>query len=382
MDAAAAREVFLQICERLHSNVRSGHPDQSDEVVELPAGVYRDQRLFEQEIENIFKKVPLFVALGCDLPGPGDFISLTIVGHPVLVVRGDDGVARAFLNICRHRGARLTDECAGNRTTFTCPYHAWSYDRHGKLKGIADGRTFGDVNIEGLIELPADETAGAVFVCLDRDNHFSAREWLGGMAESLESLRLDEMYPYRKTSTLESPNWKLAADGYLDGYHLGYLHRKTIGAKSITNRNTYDFFGPHMRIGFANKGITAFAETAADAVDVPASMSLVQYIFPNVSISGGHHDTIQLSRLFPGTAVDESTTVQHQYFREPVEGEMAQTAEAKRVIYEQVVRDEDCETIFTISEGLAAMDDMPVYFGRNEPANQHLHKTIQTMSQG
>ena len=380
MDASTARDTFLQICRRLHDNVRSGRPDQADAVVQLPADTYRDPSIYNQEIEQIFKKVPLLVALSCDIRNPGDYITLNIVGHPLLVVRGDDGVVRTFLNICRHRGARLTDECFGNRNRFLCPYHAWSYDRQGKLKGIADGRAFGETDIDSLIELPSDETAGAVFACLDRGNRFSAREWLGGMAESLESLRLEDMHPYRKTSTLESPNWKLAADGYLDGYHLGYLHRNTIGTKSITNRNTYDFFGPHIRIGFANKGITGFEETPPDEVDIPASMSLVQYIFPNVSISGGHHDTIQLSRLFPGDAVNESTTLQHQYFRKPVEGEMLEAAEAKRVVYEQVVRDEDCDTIFTISDALDAMDDIPIVFGLNEPGNQHFHQVVAEMT--
>ena len=77
--------------------------------------------------------------------------------------------------------------------------------------------------------------------------------WLGGLEESLAALRLDELHPYRVPTYLDSPNWKLAADGYLDGYHIGYLHRNTIGRKAITNRNTYDLFGPHVRIGFATK---------------------------------------------------------------------------------------------------------------------------------
>jgi len=100
-----------------------------------------------------------------------------------------------------------------------------------------------------------------------------------------------------------------------------------------------------------------------------------------VSMSGGIGDSLMLSRLFPGPTVDRSTTVQHQYFRQPVEGEMIARAEQKRLVYEQVVRDEDCATVFGIGDNLAAMADRDILFGRNEPANQHLHRQIRALLQ-
>lgn len=382
MDNAAAREVFSAICHRLHANVQQGSPDQAEYVIRLPADLYRDPARFQKEIDRIFRQVPLLVALGCDVPEPGDFVTLTMIGHPLLIVRGDDGKARVFLNICRHRGAALTHEACGNQRVFTCPYHAWTYNRDGTIRGIPDSETFGDPMIDGLIQLPSDEAAGAIFASLNLEKSFTAAEWLGAeMLESLEALRLDDMHPYRRTSTLASPNWKLAADGYLDGYHIGLLHRNTIGTKAINNRNTYDLLGTHIRIGFANKGIDRIKTEPQETLNFPDCMSLVHYIFPNVSISGGHGDTIQLSRLHPGPGVNESTTVQYQYFREPVVGDMLEVAETKRAVYEQVVRDEDCETIFTISDALDAMSGTsPIVFGRNEPANQHLHRVISEMT--
>jgi len=371
------------LCRRLLDNVEKGLPDQADSTVQLSADTYRNKEQYKRELEQIFLKVPLLVALDIDIPEPGDYMSMTIVGRPLLIVRGDDGKARVFLNICRHRGAALTSECYGSNRVFVCPYHSWTYNREGKLVGVPDEATFGETGIEGLIELPSDSAAGAIFCSLDQEASVNAREWLGDeLVASLEAGRigLGQMHPYRKTSELESPNWKLAADGYLDGYHLGFLHKNTIGQKSINNRNTYDLFGPHVRIGFANKGIHQVNEKPSEEWVLPECMSLVHYIFPNVSISGGHGDTIQLSRLFPGEDVGESITVQHQYFREPVEGEMAEIAETKRQTYEQVVRDEDCDTIFTINEALPAMGDIPFVFGRNEKGNQALHQTIAEMT--
>ena len=74
--------------------------------------------------------------------------------------------------------------------------------------------------------------------------------------------------------------------------------------------------------------------------------------------------------------MDRSTTAQHQYFRQPVEGDMVELAEEKRKLYESVVRDEDCATIFAISDALDAIGDGHVVFGRNEPGNQHLHRYV------
>ncbi len=167
----------------------------------------------------------------------------------------------------------------------------------------------------------------------------------------------------------------MAADGYLDGYHIGYLHRNTIGRKAITNRNTYDLFGPHVRVGFATKK-TRDETGPVDPDTLIEYMSLVHYVFPNVSISGGHGGTLMLSKLLPGPTVDRSTTVQFQYYREAVEGSLVEVAEDKRQTYEAVVRDEDCSTIFGINDALGAIGDGHVVFGRNELANQHLHHTI------
>ena len=227
------------------------------------------------------------------------------------------------------------------------------------------------------MELPSAIRAGAVFASLNRDAELDLDTWLGPeLIASLEALQLDAMHPYRILSELDSPNWKLAADGYLDGYHIGYLHKDSIGRKAITNRNTYDTWGPHSRIGFATKRIGEFDQVSANARHWPDHFSLVHLPLPERVHLRRSRRYIQLSRLFPGPAVHQSRTVQHQYFRQPVEGDMMAAAEEKRVVYEQVVRDEDCSTIFGISEALPAMRTSPVVFGRNEPANQNLHRYI------
>jgi nitrite reductase/ring-hydroxylating ferredoxin subunit len=371
--------VFDDILERLRANVASGLPDMCDAPMKVPASSYADAAQYADEIEQIFLRVPLLVALSCDIREPGEYLAYDIAGRPIVVVRGDDGVARTLLNVCRHRGARLTDEHCGSVRRFTCPYHAWSYDNQGALVSVPGDDSFGEIDVTGLIELPTEERHGAVFASLDPEATLDLDAWLDGLGESLDALRLDELYPYRVPTTIASPNWKLAADGYLDGYHIGYLHRNTIGRKAITNRNTYDFFGPHVRVGFATK-MTRDEDGPVDPARLAEYMSLVHYVFPNVSISGGHGDTLMLSKLLPGPTVDRSTTVQFQYYREPVEGDLVAVAEEKRTTYEAVVRDEDCATIFGINDALGAIGDGHVVFGRNESGNQHLHDTIRSLT--
>lgn len=371
-------EMLNGLLERLQRNVAEGQPDRDDHPMRIPASAYADADVYRREIDRIFLNSPIMVALAAEIREPGDYVAFDLVGRPLLVVRGDDGAIRTFLNICRHRGPKVTDAVCGSARRFTCPYHSWSYDTAGSLVGVPGRETFGEIDVTGLIELPTDVRAGAVFAVLDPDGDLDAGGWLAGMESSLAELRLDDYYPYRTPTFIDSPNWKLAADGYLDGYHIGYLHRNTIGTRAITNRNTYDFFGPHVRIGFASKRTPDF-DPHADTIDYKEFLSLVHYVFPNVSLSGGHGDTLMMSRLLPGSTPDRSTTLQFQFYREPIVGDMIAVAEEKRRTYEQVVADEDCATIFQVGEALPAMGDRHFMFGRNEPANQHLHRTIATM---
>jgi hypothetical protein len=87
-----------------------------------------------------------------------------------------------------------------------------------------------------------------------------------------------------------------------------------------------------------------------------------------------------LSRLLPGPSVGESTTIQHQYFRQPLDDEGMRAAEEKRLAYETVVREEDYATVFSIGASLEALGEAPILYGRNELGNQHLHRMVQEMT--
>ncbi len=108
------------------------------------------------ERRKLFRDHPLLVGLGCQVRQAGDYLTDDFSGVPILVVRADSGELNAFMNVCRHRGTKLVDGCGSVRKTFNCPYHAWSYDRDGRLVSIPQASGFDQVDRAeyGLRRLP------------------------------------------------------------------------------------------------------------------------------------------------------------------------------------------------------------------------------------
>ena len=114
-----------------------------DEFVSLPGWLYHDAEFFAHEAERVFRPSWQVVCHVNDIPQPGDWHSFDFLNEAIIVIRGDDGVVRAFHNVCRHRASRLVDGPSGHcNLRLTCRYHAWSYDLRGNLAGIPFRDTF------------------------------------------------------------------------------------------------------------------------------------------------------------------------------------------------------------------------------------------------
>ena len=138
-----------------------------------------------------------------------------------------------------------------------------------------------------------------------------------------------------------------------------------------------------MRLGFANKPLPTMRDTPVDEWQLNLGMSLVHYVFPNVSISGQPNTSLMVSRILPGPTVDKSIVTQFQYFREPlVTEQMAADAERKRATYEAVTSDEDFATVMKITAALPSIADDNFRFGRNERGNQNIHRWIDALVAG
>ncbi len=371
----AIRDLTRRVFDLWQDNTTDLAPD----VMRQPVDAYLDQPRFEYEVERIFKHLPLALALSSELPAPDTYKAMDVMGVPVLLTRGADGAARAFLNVCRHRGSPLCEAGSGSAQRLSCPYHAWSYDTAGDLVGMFGAHTFGDVDRDhlSLTPLACAEKAGFVFACLTPGATFDIDTFLGDFAPYVAALDLDEWHIFEQR-TLDGPGWKVAWDGYLEGYHQERLHPKTVGLNTIGNLMAHDTWGPHQRIVFGRKSLPKLVDQPEEEWDLDEHIRLIHSIFPNVSISGILGDYCLLSQLFPGPTVDTSLTIQTVLCRrEPTTDEERQVAEQFSALVLQAVRDEDYWVGHQIQNALKSGATSEVLFGRNEPSLQHYHHAVE-----
>ena len=235
-NAPKRRKVMARVqITRMVAAVRSGQGDRAAGPMPLHKGIYTDQVRFEAERTHLFLGQPIVAGLSGDIPNPGDYLVFDAAGPSIIVSRGKDGVARAFLNMCTHRGAKLIEASephAGHAARLTCPFHAWSFDAAGKLVGQPSKSAFAgcEIDARNLIELPCAEHLGLIFVRPSGGDPIDAEAHLGDMAPILEALELHKAVPVKKGVMTAESNWKLALDTYGEGYHFAMLHASTIGA--------------------------------------------------------------------------------------------------------------------------------------------------------
>ena len=139
------------------------------EDMSLPGWLYFDPEFLEAEKRTFLRAAPQVVCHESEIVAPGEWRTIEYLGESVIVIRGDDGEIRAFSNVCRHRGSRLVDGNGGCSKVLTCPYHAWSYARDGRLVGVPHRQEYPGLQTEKLSLFPvALETwRGFIFVALE-----------------------------------------------------------------------------------------------------------------------------------------------------------------------------------------------------------------------
>jgi phenylpropionate dioxygenase-like ring-hydroxylating dioxygenase large terminal subunit len=373
-----SRAELLRMARRNIAHVKADTIDQEPAVLRVPASHYLERARFERELERIWKRVPLMLALSSELRAPGDFRALEVAGIPVLIARGGDGTVRAFVNSCAHRGAQVVTEPSGNARRFVCPYHAWSYDEDGALCGVFARADFGEVDpaSHGLVRLPAAERAGLIWVSLSPREAVDIDTFLCGYDRVLAEFGFEGWHVFARR-TVPGPNWKIAYDGYLDFYHLPILHKATFGT-GLPHRALYDAYGPHQRVSFPNPGLLRFEDAPESEWDTRELLQGVWTIFPHVSIAtfdvGAR--AVLVSQLFPGAGPLESVTVQSYVLEhEPDESGRA-AAEKMFELLGHVVREEDYATGLRQQRALATGARPEVLFGRNEGGGQRFHRFL------
>ncbi len=208
----------------------------------LPPWAYHSDELTELEKDVLFRRHWQVACHVSDVAQPRDFITFDMAGERAIVLRGDDGVVRAFHNLCRHRGSRVLPEERGScERVMTCPFHGWSYNLDGTLRAPAAPESLPELDpVEwGLKPIELEIWMGFVFLRFKPGAQPPVSQLLG---------RHDaEVAPYESAGMLPAydgfwqeelaVNWKAVRDVDNEGYHVPMAHP---GLKDLYGPNYYD----------------------------------------------------------------------------------------------------------------------------------------------
>lgn len=307
--------------ERIFEHIDNGTTDVGDTIWREPVEHYFSQERFEAEIA-LLRRLPVPYCPSAALTEPGNFVARTAAGTPLLVVRGKDGAVRAFINACRHRGMQVATGM-GNANSFSCPYHAWTYNLAGELRAIPGKEGFDNLDpLEyGLAEVSAAERGGIVYVQQE-----------GIIAGSEGDQFLDYLSPTQalfETDELEDEaNWKILNETLQEGYHIKSLHRETFFPYGLDNTNLVEIYGANSRIIFPFRRIESIREVPAEQRRFAGVATVVYHLFPNASVLmlSKHTNLVILEPLSP----TRTKWVIYRMFNEPIGDESITLEEAQR----------------------------------------------------
>ena len=379
----------LPLFKRMVDHVERGEPTLASDVLKIPVSDYLDVERWEREVDEIFRRKPIILAITGELREPGSYRAMTIAGVPILLTRLRTGEVKLFINACRHRGVRVVADGGGRANRFTCIYHAWTYASDGKLLAIPEQETFGDIdkNCYGLTPLAVEERGGLIWGVLTPDVPLDLDEWLGEMASLLAKTDLTGFEVFDRVE-LESNNWKLAWEGYIETYHFSSLHKDSFAGFVVPNRGMFDAFGRHMRLCVPIRGIAEF-EPAGEDEDTGQFLGHPFLIFPSTEITFGYEPgdvpiiRSLMAQVIPGDTPGTSRTILSTLVNgnvrgTPFEEEMASWSEMSF----RTVREEDYPVVRTIQSTLRSGGNEHFTIGRNEIGIQHFHAELNAILDG
>ncbi|MEM1110385.1 MAG: SRPBCC family protein [Pseudomonadota bacterium] len=330
---------------------------------------YLSSDIFAREQALIGRRLPQIVAHVSEIDKPGDFITTELAGRPLLLIRDEDGNARAFYNVCRHRGAQLVGESSGCQHRLRCPYHAWTWNSAGQLIGVPHEKT-GFPGLDrsefGLHALPCEEFGGWLWVSLASEEPIDVSAHLGELAGDILAMDAGRYRIFDTTIKDIDANWKILVEGGLEAYHFRVAHKETIAPLFLDNLSSYQCFDRHIRSVLPRSSLTELESSSAEEWDFAKHANVLYTLFPGsqflvqedhfVWIQGKpiapDRTQLQLSTVIPAEA---NTPEQHSYWRRNHELTM-------------YTLDEDFVLGESIQRGLASGANTHLNFGRFEGA--------------
>ncbi len=198
----------------------------------MPPSVYTSEAFMERELRDIFAKDWFCVGRASALADTGDYVTLDLAGQPIIVLRDGNGALKAMSNVCRHRMSTLL-EGHGSARSIVCPYHAWTYNLDGSLRGapaMTQNEGFCKTDY-ALPDIRCEEWLGWVFVTLNADAS-PVSDQLTSLAEMIEDYNMENYTETFFETHIWDTNWKVLAENFMESYHLPVCHAGTIGGLS------------------------------------------------------------------------------------------------------------------------------------------------------
>lgn len=360
-----------------------------------PVERYTGQAHFDTELRTLFDgRLPLLAGFTPDLPAPGHWFTYDMPDAPLLIVRDRGGKARAFLNICRHRGSRLVGFEMGDDgkllrargstpAVLACPYHGWAYDLQGALVRHAnDMGGFAAIEAQiargafNLQELPCVETDGMILVRPHGNKPIEVEGDTYGMHRRMGEFGFGKFHLYQEVFADFGANWKLLMDTFMEGYHIASLHHSTLAPRFRCYPVVSETFGPHALFPLTRKSITDQRALPESEWSVLRHASTVFVVSPNAILNipmDGHMELWDFRPLTVG-----STRVRVRFYI-PTEVR----TEEQRTLWQKswkvstdVIFREDFVQQQNIQANLASGRIQGIVFGSNEPMLTHFHREL------
>ena len=354
----------------------------------LDPAVYCDPAIYSKEIDRIFRRMPLCLGHADQLREQGSVIARDLFGLPLLLVRDRLGEINVLLNVCRHRGARLlageSEVC--QRQSLSCPYHGWTYDLGGALRGVPGQVAFPtlDKSARGLRRLPSTVRHGLIWAIMDprRESGCSDADvahFLDGIDDDLSVMGIKSHRFFRQHARKRATNWKLVMDAFQEVYHIKRLHAQTISPFFVDTKSTGEGVGLHTRILVGRDRFAEARDLPVEAWDLRRHATLTHAIFPN-SLIIYHPDFTSHLGMFP-TAPGEINFV-HTMFtpHEPrSDKERAHWDRSFAMVDEGVFGSEDLFISEQIQIGLHSGANDSLVLGRFEHHLRRFHENIEAI---
>ena len=357
---------------RLLERVTTGTHDLADAPMVTDVAAFLSDDVFRQEVDRFFLGSPQVVGFAGQVRAPGSFLATEVVGRPLVVTRDADGVLRAFVNACAHRGARVVED-SGTGARLTCRFHGWTYSLDGQLAGRRQNDAFPAADRCGLTPLAVSDRSGLLVVAPTPEVGQDAVDGhLAGIEAQFAGFGFDHMVELEERRFDVEANWKLIAAVSGESYHFATLHRDTV-ARWLHDNAVFDDFGRHGRWAFALHGIERLADVPQEEWPAHPPGAISHVLFPGtVVITNG--DSAQMIRTEPGTGPDATPSRSHVRYLGVCRDTADRDAELASYRFGGTAFEtEDLPVVIETQRGLSARGGS-IVVGRNEPMVQLMHR--------